>query len=205
LKNVEGGKARLSELSDHAQAGRLMKMSGKMMSCIFSVIAVLSALRADSGTALAFPHANSVLPSVLQGNSDRKTVIGSWEMYVSVDGIGNEFEGRWRSEIKGRWKGSRNEFAGALVMKRKRYPVSAPNRSSQEFWQIHTRLKFSHLQLPSLSSNPTSSVAGTDRGKVSFPTDEPTVRGRNFKTQQCRADGCSFQKSVAIPPTAVGG
>jgi hypothetical protein len=164
-----------------------------MMSCILSVIAVLSALRADSGTAPAFPHANSVLPSVPQGNPDRKVVIGFWEMQVSVDGVGNnqppvtvviqeagnkltgkvtvpkveptatglqttgnkdlalddvkfngkklsflvvedgndleadlslkndnEFEGRWRSEIKGRWKGSKNEFADALVMKRKK-------------------------------------------------------------------------------------
>ena len=31
----------------------------------------------------------------------------------------NKFEGRWRSEIKGRWKGSKNEFSGTLILRRK--------------------------------------------------------------------------------------
>jgi hypothetical protein len=32
----------------------------------------------------------------------------------------DEFEGRWRSRIQGRWKGSKSEFEGTLKMKRKR-------------------------------------------------------------------------------------
>ncbi len=32
----------------------------------------------------------------------------------------NEFEGRWRSVIKGRWKSARSEFAGVIKMKRKK-------------------------------------------------------------------------------------
>src|SRR5262245_44704404 len=43
------------------------------------------------------------------------------ELDADLTRINNdEFEGRWRSRIQGRWKGAKNEFEGMLKMKRKK-------------------------------------------------------------------------------------